>query len=338
MRRHLLASVLLLLTACVQGTASPTPSAVVSNQALACKLPIGINGGLSGFVAYPGGDFTPDPSSDLAHSSYRGANASSIGYGPAYDAAMRRWVPVPRALVSPVGGTYGYAELLYPPAPTSPASGPRIVAPTGTRIHMVDVASAADRVVLESHEFWTAVAYSGQQVYLIHACPECGSGDGGLWTVDAWNGAVKQVAAADASAPYMWTLVGAAAAWATDPQGGLARLDFATRNVSVWFAVPGKMLRPIGFDSLGLPIVEGEANYSVAGSFRGGAWLVKGPQDAVQIAPGDLLIDEAVSDAHGIWLLSFNDIYLWKAGSVLARVGAIPASPNAKSLGGPCLS
>ena len=338
MRRRQLASLVLLLAACGPATASPTPSAVVSNQHLPCKLAFGINGGLSGFVAYPGGDFTPDPSSDLTHSPYRGANASVIGYGPAYDAAMRRWLPVPRALVSPDGGTYAYGELLYPPAPPSPASGPRMVAPAGTRIHIVDVASAADRVVLDSHEFWTAVAYSGNHVYLIHGCPECGSGDGGLWTVDASSGVIEQVAAADASTQYMWTVVGTAAAWATDPHGGLARLDLATSTVSVWSGVASKMLRPIGLDSRGLPIAEGEANYSIAGSFRGGAWLVRGPQDAVQIAPGDLFVDEAVSDSHGVWLLSFNDIYLWNAGSGLDRVGAVPASTSAKSLAGPCLS
>jgi hypothetical protein len=114
----------------------------------------------------------------------------------------------------------------------------------------------------------------------------------------------------------------------------LARFDFATKAVSVWFTVPGKSLRPIGLDTRGFPIAEGDADFSVAGSSRGGAWVVTAPQQAVRIAPDSTMIDDALADSHGTWLLSFDRLYLWE-GSQLTQIVTLPGQ-GARALAGPC--
>jgi len=349
---------LVLLTSCGQVTSAPTmhstkgtveaggsrpsPTAVVasSGQSLSkspCKLPLGIGRGQSGFIAYPSGQFAPDLSSDQASSPYHGPNSSSVGgLGvPTYDSAAARWLPVSRALVSPDGATYAYSELVFPPVGPTPINGPG-PGPTGSRIHVVTVASAADHVAVDSPALWEAVAYTGRQIYLIQACLECGTHASGLWVLDTTTGALNQLVAPDEHVPIIWAVIGPDAAWATDPTGGLARFDFANRSVAVWFTVPGKSLRPIGLDANGLPIAVGDADYSAVGSSGGGAWLVTGPEQALQLAPESEMIDGAIADTHGIWLLSFNnDVYLWTSDGELTQISALSGLGD-RGLAGPC--
>ena len=336
MRRPRLATLLLALVACAQQTPQANVSPLVSPAtpvAVACKLPIGIMGGVSGFMSYPDGAFTADPTSDLSHSAYHGSNASSIGFGPVFDRKHDRWLPVPRPLVAPDGATYVYAELVFPPPP-SPQTGP--IGPGGSRLHVVDVASASDRVVLDTHEFWEALAYTGSRVFLSRPCIECGLGDRGLWTFDVATSEIRQLTAAADDGSSSWRLIATNAAWSADANGGLTRLDLKTGTQATWLLVPGKLLWPIGVDAAGSTIVEGEADYNVPGATRGGAWLVRGPDDSVQIAPDSMLIDDAVGDGRGIWLLSLGTVYLWRAGHDLTQVGVIPPTTAASSLGGPC--
>jgi hypothetical protein len=123
MRRLAPAVALIVLASCAQMTPAPShsPTPSHSNQTgtkTPCKLPVGIGRGQSGFVAYPGGSFITDPSSDLARSSYHGRNFTWIDpqFGvPSYDSSARRWLPVSPALVSPDGATYAYSELIFHP-------------------------------------------------------------------------------------------------------------------------------------------------------------------------------------------------------------------------------
>src|SRR3981081_2584034 len=109
-RRNVLANLpwpavaLLVLSSCGPVTSAPVDSPGPSDtQAVTkpCKLPVGIGRGTSGFVAYPAGSFTPDPSSDISGSPYRGPNATSVGGlgAPSYDWSARRWLPVKPALI-----------------------------------------------------------------------------------------------------------------------------------------------------------------------------------------------------------------------------------------------
>ncbi len=154
MRRLAPAVALIVLSSCAQGTSAPvhSPTPSHSNQTATktlCRLPVGIGRGQSGFVAYPGGSLTPDPSSDLARSPYHGRNFTFIGPPlgvPSYDWSAPRWLPVSPALVSPDGATYAYLELIYPPVGPTPINGPG-PGPIGSRVHVVNVESAADHVL-----------------------------------------------------------------------------------------------------------------------------------------------------------------------------------------------
>ncbi len=301
MRRRVATSVLVLLTSCGPAASapptpkstlsppSPSPAPLVSDLPTArihCKLPIGNGQTISGFITYPDGTFTPDPASDPATNPYRGPNSSSIGWSftPTYDWPAGRWLPIPRPFLSSDGATYAYEERVPAPVGPTPVNGPG-PGPIGTRIHVVDVATNKNRTLIDGSTFWSVVAFRNQLVYMIHPCYEgCGSDSGGLWTMDPATGAVHQIVAPDPEVQpnpsagitqHLWTLIGSDAAWAGDPKsGGLARLDLATRAVTIWFTVVAKALDPIGFDLQGHPIVSGVPNYDVPGSTAGGAWIV----------------------------------------------------------------
>jgi hypothetical protein len=62
---------------------------------------------------------------------------------------------------------------------------------------------------------------------------------------------------------------------------------------------------------------------------------VTAPQQAAQIAPDSAMIDGALADSHGIWLLTFEKIYLWVAGSQLTQIAALTGQGD-RGLAGPC--
>ena len=303
-----------------------------------CRLPIGVGGDpqtlLSGFLAYPGGSFTRDPSSDPRLSPYRGPNISVTSPldVPSYDWAFHRWLPVPRALVASDGATYTYSELVGPPPPPTPASGPRF-GPFRSHIHIVDVASTVDRVVLDSDTGWAAVGYSGVLVYVVHAAPE-ETPDGGLYALDVVTGEIRQlaspVAAGSSASPISWRVIGSDAAWGTDQDGGLFRLDLKTGAASLWFRGPNGPLQVVALDLQGRPIVAGDPF---------GAWLAVAPQETVQIVDASRWVEDAMADAHGIWVLSPPSVDLWVQGKALEEVSSeIPQGGASTIFGGACLS
>jgi len=361
MRRLVATSVVVLLTSCgPAASATPTPKSTASSPSpssapvaselpttrIHCKLPIGNDRSISGFITYPDGTFTPDPTSDPVTNPYRGPNSSSIGWSftPLYDWPAARWLPIPQPFLSLDGAAYAYDERVSAPGST-PANGPGPGPIGGTRIHVVDVATNKDRTLIDGPTLWSVVAYRNQLVYMIHQCiGGCSSDAGGLWTMDPATGTVNQIVAPDpdpsntiAGIPqHLWTLVGSDAAWASDPKsGGLARLDLATRSVSVWYTVAAKSLNPLGFDLHGHPIVSGGPNFNVPGSTAGGAWIVISPGVAQQIEPDGILVTGAIADTHGVWLLSGDDLNFMSTDGREAALGALPGSGD-RNLAGPC--
>jgi hypothetical protein len=219
--------------------------------------------------------------------------------------------------------------LVSPPAPPTPINRPG-PAPTGTRIHIVDVASTADQIILDTNTKWATVGYTGKQVYLIHAQPEAAP-DGGLFALDVSSAAIKELASPLASgseaSPIAWTVIGSDAAWGTDLDGRLARFDFLTKTASIWLTRPGRT-RVIALDRKGMPIVTGDPF---------GASLVTAPQQEVKIADESTSIDDARGDAYGIWLLTGQNVYLWSPGATLKLVSSsVSRTGMSSSLAGPC--
>jgi hypothetical protein len=178
-------------------------------------------------------------------------------------------------LLSSDGATYAYDERVFGPTPLN-GPGP---GPIATRIHVVDVATNKNRTLIDGPTFWSVVANRNQLVYMMHPCyGGCGSDSGGLWT-----------------------LIGSDAAWAGDPKsGGLARLDLASRAVTIWFKVAAKALDPIGLDRLGHP-------------------------------PDGVGTIGAIVDTDRVWFTDGGSIYLVTPDGRTTEVGALPSGATATS-------
>jgi len=110
----------------------------ITTVGFSCSLPVTFHQG-AGFVTFPAATLKPDPSAalEVADSSqpiYRTvAQPHLYGRGGAmfYDRARSRWVPAPREAVSTDGARYAYA------------TGD----PNAQKLHVVEVATGADRVI-----------------------------------------------------------------------------------------------------------------------------------------------------------------------------------------------
>lgn len=226
-----------------------------------------------------------------------------------------RWLPASVAAVSPDSSHYAYAESY------SDANGPR------SRIHVVDVASAADRVVYDQG-FYGVFDYESDGIY-VFSIGYADAPNSGLWRLDPQARSLHQIAPENRTVDY----VSAGAAWYGDLAPGdqpppnldqmaryffkdrVMRLDLKSRVLSAWFRRPGKQVQAIGVDSLGHPIVtvvspDGGTSYEL--------WLVTGPDLAKQIysGPGVNSPDFAgfgtpLADSHGLWFGSKKGVFLY---------------------------
>src|SRR5260370_26176097 len=123
----LMATVALIASCAGHGTqAASSPSSTVSPtvtaSALHCRLPISDSmPGTSGFITFPGGAFTVDPTSNPRLPGY---SDNSYVNGYTYDFKWSRWLPVSYRAVSKDGSTYAYFS---------------------TAMHLVSVDSGSDR-------------------------------------------------------------------------------------------------------------------------------------------------------------------------------------------------
>lgn len=164
---------LMVLGACGGSAANPVPpSSPVSQQAATpCRVPF-TDYKTTGFISYPNGTFTADPSAATTPDPGRPGFAHTValpvltgvaGNGSeTYDWRFSRWLPVSYELVSPDGSQYAYSELIPNPASQGLGGPP----PLGTLIHVVDVATATDHVVYQSADLLSAAAFRPEGIYL----------------------------------------------------------------------------------------------------------------------------------------------------------------------------
>jgi hypothetical protein len=201
-------------------TTSPSPSTVAFGP---CQLPVLLSAspGQIGWLALPGGQFSPDPS----------ANAVSSIYGNvAWDSGIGKWLPTRQPMISPDGSAY---------IPDAPDLNEIVDANTGTIIHEIAPGPGYFQVA-----GWTSAG-----IYLLG-----GSGKSpvpGLWHVDPTTGAVIEVPGS-ANPRAGWSLVDESAAWASvinsDNSASLLRLDLSTGDVRTvytsssnqWAALTGR--------------------------------------------------------------------------------------------------
>ena len=245
-----------------------------------------------------------------------------------------RWLPASVAGVSPDSSHYSYAESY------NDANGPR------SRIHVVDVASAADRVVYDQG-FYAVIDYESEGIFLF-TVGYADAPNRGLWRLDPQTGSLTQMVSENLTVDY----VGGGGAWYSDLAPGdqpppsldqmaqhyfkdrVMRLDLKSRIVSPWFRRLGKDVRTIGVDGLGHPIVTMVSPTNPGTSTSYGLWLVTGPDLAKQIysGPGAASADfvglgTPLADSHGLWFGSRKGVFLYTADgkflSVSSAVGEV---------------
>jgi hypothetical protein len=268
----------------------------------------------SGFISVPSGTFTPDPSGT---------------YGPTYDWAHRRWLPVLAPQVLPDGSMYAYeVELQDRP---------------GYQLHAVWVENGADKMIRDMpyDNAYSIVAMKPEGIYLVPIIHRSGV-PGGLWLLSSTR---ATLAAVPGAGDNRWQVIDKGAAWG-GPVGGdsLDRLDLTTGAVTAWFRRPiappmgiGSSNGPqvIGFDLSGHPLIEFVPESATAPE----VWLVSSPTEAAKVTGLSLpaFLRAGVTDTHGAWLVGSDGFYVL-AGSQFERAAPMPPGPVGQfAIAGACV-
>jgi hypothetical protein len=369
-------------TAPLANPASTASQSAVPSSVPTCRLPVSrpqvqpgnpyLTTGLAGgFLQLPSGQYSDDASSlaslDPAAPSgrlpsvfmttkspiLRGSNNELSGWGAelSYDSAFGRWLPVPSPWVSPDGVRYAYADavVVTNPLPTS-------------RVHIVDVATGADHVVifpgsdLARVTQWLAgvVAFTGQGVYLSLSGSNQGAGPdtGKLWLLDPETGTVRKVS--DLSGTWLvsggaaWTLLPTSTAGPATPNR-LVRLDLSNGQLAEWWvdagyepvSSPGAVtqLSVIGLDGAGSPIVVGDGEVGNGATYRRvvDVWAIKTPNHAVALDVSSADVgnraiqptwEGATTDRAGTWIALNNRLFLYRTDGTFSKVADGAYSPS----------
>jgi hypothetical protein len=261
----------------------------VARPPLNCQLPVFAGGpGSGGFLAFPGGAFIADPTSNVTvPPTSPGATPTpqnGPGYqgfaGLSYDHQYSRWLPVPSNQVSPDGSRYAYTV------------------PDG--IYVVNVANNTQSELGAGHA-WSLVGVQSDSVY---------AGDanaGGLWQLPI-SGSPRQIT----NTGY-WRAASSAVAYGTPtsavPSGvtnKTIRLDLKTGAITDWFTRDGTQASVLGVDGNNAILAVTYFNPSVTE-----LWIASGPASASPIAGftstqwgsfGFNSYNLPVADSHGVWL------------------------------------
>jgi hypothetical protein len=191
-----------------------------------------------------------------------------------YDAAFKKWLPVPSAWVTPDGSHYAY---------TSPNS-----------IYVQNVADNT-QIELGDGKVWAIISAQPEGVYAIN--PNLA----GLWLLP-YTGAAREITTAG-----YWSVEAAGAAYGTEtsavPQGvsnTIIKLDVKTGATTNWFTRAGESSSVAGVDGQGKPIV---FTYPFSGPGPE-VWIVNSPSNEVAItgpSVGIFANYAPIADSHGVW-------------------------------------
>jgi hypothetical protein len=289
---------------------SPTyseASYVGANTPLSCRLPIFAGGpGSGGFLVFPDLTFIGDPRSGVTVPSPSPGGASPPPQGPyggpagfyglTYDQALSRWVPVPRAWVSPDGKRYAYGG-------------------QSDGVYVVDIPSNTQTEVGDTSQ-WFVLGVETEGVYAIHP------GQAGLWLLP-FAGSPSQIT----NAGY-WSAVGGGAAYGTTtsavPQGVatlIQRLDLKSRTIQDWFEVANASSYTFGFDAAGHPMFQVQSNLPSPSPAQ--IWLVTGLGTAEILTVNYNFTGPPVADRHGLWFMAYQATYLLVLGQGMYRVANV---------------
>lgn len=293
---------------------SPTPPSVLAS--LTCRIAVSTgSAGSGGFVAFPGGQFAADKSSDVDLPGQTGSD------GLAYSVVLQKWVPVDRDWLAPDGKRYLYWNW------------------TQDTVELVNAANGSQSGVsgtFTSGNTWSILDAEQNAAYVWQA-----SSNEGLWTA-RYAGGLQQI-----TTTGYWQAATGNFAYGTEtssvPQGAantIVRLDTTTKSKQDWFSEPGLQGTVRGFAADGSPIVVAS---KPAGTQNGQpmtdqeVWLATGPMQAQRLfqvtfvgavspyggaSPGG--VTSVLGDSHGIWISVQNQgTYLWTSVAGLEHASAV---------------
>jgi nucleoid-associated protein YgaU len=291
MRRHVWPAGAAVIAATLVAWA-PEPASSVGEQAQElCRLPVSTGTDI-GFLSYPAGTFTADPSAKPA---LPGSSQSSVtNYGYAFDVALSSWVPVTHNLVSPDGSKYVYGDL-----------------------QVVDVQTGIEsQLVTSVSRLWHPIGWEPEGIYAVTLGSN--GGDPGLWLVSYPAGDARQI-----TPDGYWQAVSHGAAYGTieaapPPNSSVAmnRVDVTTGAITKWFYLAGSYPPYIaGFDDSGAPVIQ----QSVA------VYVVPTAMQPVLVT-ASTHASSAIGDKLGIWVGNSAGMFLF-AGGTFTRITDLPSSP-----------
>ena len=314
-RQHAIVAITgLALVASACGAISPRPSSPrQSAVSFSCRLPIGSEGGdFGGFVSFP-------------QATFERASKSSL----TYDAAHQRWLPVERQMLSPDGQSYVYALDTKVPA--------------GAAIHVVDIATAQDRLVWteQSAAFVLGWAQRGIAILRATARPNEPSFVGPqLWLLSPSGQTMRLVAGqptASSAFPLFkaWTQLSTGGVWSKSITNSstdiILQIDPQDGHVTPWYGAREPVyLTVLGMDSAGHPLLE----VTTPQSSKPRVLLVPAPNTAVAVngsgpVPVQPAFGSSVSDEHGTWLAAGDGgIWLYDPEAGIRRVAQLPLPPR----------
>src|SRR5262249_421594 len=230
-----------------------------------------------------------------------------------------KWLPAVRAAVSPDGRRYAYSVIAG-----------NAYQNTRSQLHVVDVATAADRVIYNGKAALNVVDFEAEGVFVTAAVPEGRAR--GLWLQDLTGSPLRLI-----SSTIVAPAVGGGSAWGVDfnpadpspgpgglegPMNRILRYDLSGASTP-WFYRPGANIYLMGFDANGHPFVS--AGFESNGQATQEVWLIASSGNATKISAGTYLGSpstlEAV-DGYGVWFdapyasSAASTVWLYKAGAM----------------------
>jgi hypothetical protein len=284
------------------GTASPLASPTATAK---CQLPVFLTNGNrgdivhgpngAGFVGFPGGDFSMDPTGNL-----------SPYFGLTYDWTVHKWLPIWPDAVAPDGLSY-----VIPNNDTA-------------QWDLVDARNDSHRALVAVKD-WNARSYQKEGIYLDKDGGER-PGPSGLWLLDPSTGVIRQI-----TSQGPWTSIGVGAAWGFEGLDAasktLRRVDLKSGEITVWHASDGVAYEIYGRDQVGRPLLAAMHTPRPQAFSPVDLYELVAPGELVKITStnGDALVSLPVSDQHGIWFAIGTVIWLYSKGS-LHEVATLPGN------------
>lgn len=252
--------------------------------------------GTAGFITFPGGTFSVDPTSNPT---LPGRSDSAYVNDYTYDFNRSRWLPTSWRAVASDGSAYAYWD--------------------GTAVHVLDLDSGRD-TSLAAPPAWDHLMEPPTIFALVPEGVYAQAGDAGLWLIGP-TGSQRQV-----TKEGYWDAVADGAAWGrptnSNPGAGavqsILRLDLKTGVSEPWFTHAG-VVEVVGVDLHSNPIVMVKRKTGPDGSDLE-LWLVTGRDQGTRFfsAPAVVnglqvisLVTPVIGDSHGIWFDAFPKLYLY---------------------------